>query len=391
MFDSTGLYNEILNSKEDIIVCQGGTYSSKTYSILQVLNTIAIREQDRYITIVGESIPNLKKGAMRDNDRILASSETLRSLISGSNKADRIINFSSGSLFEFTSYVTSQDAHSGKRDYLFLNEAPGISWEIAEQLINRTDRKVYIDYNPSIPFWVHEKLLKSKKFGAKTVKLIISDHRHNHFLTKEQHEHIEERARQDPGWGKVYARGLTGKVEGLIFRNWVYCDEIPKDAELIANGMDFGFTNDPTAAVAVYRQNGELWIRELLYDKELTNEHIYNELKENRNVFICDSAEPKSIQELKNFGLKVEAAQKGHDSIKSSIDILKRFKINVTRDSVNFIKELNRYKWKVDRKTGVMGNEPVDDFNHAIDALRYVALNRLSKKDRSFNYDIDYF
>jgi len=174
----------------------------------------------------------------------------------------------------------------------------------------------------------------------------------------------------------VYGRGLTGKVEGLIFRNWELCDAIPKEATLIGNGLDFGFTNDPSAAVAVYKMDNELYIKELLYSTGLTNDKIADQLKGVHGRFVCDSAEPKSIMELRGFGLSVEPAIKGADSVKSSIDILKRFKMNVTRDSVNLIKELNSYKWRVDKITGNNINEPVDFNNHAIDALRYLALNK---------------
>jgi phage terminase large subunit len=376
MFKTTPLYLANYEATEDIIVNQGGTYSSKTYTINQVLFSLAISEPNRIITIVGESIPNLKKGAMRDFDNFIGLND-LSAYFQSQNKTDRVYKTNSGSTIEFTSYVTAQDAHSGKRDYLFLNEAPGISWAIAEQLINRTNIRTFIDYNPSIPFWVHEKLLTTRQFGAKKVKLIISDHRHNPFLSKEQHEHIELRSIEDPEWGKVYGRGLTGKVEGLVFRNWVTCEAIPKDATLLANGLDFGFTNDPSASLAVYKQDGELFIDELLYSTGLTNDKLAEQLKDKHGVFICDSAEPKSIVELRNFGLKVEPAIKGADSIQNSIDMLKRYKMNITSRSVNLIKELNSYKWKVDKVTGNNTREPVDYLNHAIDALRYVALNRL--------------
>src|SRR6185369_13359556 len=227
-------------------------------------------------------------------------------------------------------------------------------------------------------FWAHERLLATKQFGNKKVKLIISDHRHNPFLTQDQHDHIEKRAAEDPEWGRVYGRGLTGKIEGLIFRNWSHCDEIPKEAELIANSLDFGFTNDPTACITVYRMDGELYIDERLYSTGLTNDKIADALKPAlTGVTICDSAEPKSIAELRNFGMYVEPAIKGPDSVKNSIDSLKRYKMHITRSSVNVIKEMNSYKWKVDKVTGNAVNEPVDFMNHAIDALRYVALNKL--------------
>jgi phage terminase large subunit len=162
--------------------------------------------------------------------------------------------------------------------------------------------------------------------------------------------------------------------------NWFVCEEIPADAKLIATGLDFGFTNDPTACLQVYQQNGELWVNELIYQTGLTNTDIATRLKVegvSRNTeIIADSAEPKSIEEFKRMGWFISGAKKGPDSINNSIDILKRYKINVTRTSVNLRKELDRYKWRVD-KTGKTINEAVDSYNHLIDALRYVALNKL--------------
>lgn len=383
MFKTSELYEINLNATEDIVVNQGGTYSGKTYSIDQVLLTKAIQEPNRVITIVGESIPNLKKGAMRDAETIIASSEVLQSLISSRNKSDRTITFSSGTIVEFTSYVTAQDAHSGKRDYLFINEAPGISWEIAEQLIDRTEIRTYIDYNPSIPFWAHEKLIRPGVYGDKKVKVIISDHRHNPFLTKAQHDHIERKAKEDPEWGRVYARGKTGKIEGLVFKEWKPATEIPQGAKYIGSSLDFGFTNDPTASADVYMSNGELFIKETLYETGLTNPDIF-EILDKSNRYIADSAEPKSIEELKRLGLKVEASTKGKDSVKAGIDILKRYKLNLI--GVNLKREFMSYKWKEDRQTGLPLNEPVDFMNHLIDGIRYVALNKLKTNKRgSYN------
>lgn len=379
MFKTSELYEVNLTANEDIIINQGGTYSGKTYSINQVLLTRAIQEPNRIITIVGESIPNLKKGAMRDADTIIAGSEVLQSLIVSRNKSDRTITFSSGSVIEFTSYVTAQDAHSGKRDYLFINEAPGISWAIAEQLINRTNIRTFVDYNPSIPFWVHERLIRPGKFGNKSVKLIISDHRHNPFLSKDQHDHIEQRAKEDPEWGRVYARGKTGKVEGLVFKDWKPATEVPDGANYIGSSLDFGFTNDPTASADVWMSDGELYIEEKLYETGLTNPDIYDRL-DKKNKYVADSAEPKSIEELKRMGLKVEASIKGKDSVNTGIDILKRYKLNLI--GVNLRREFMAYKWKEDKQTGLPLNEPVDFMNHLIDGIRYVALNKLKTNKR---------
>lgn len=286
---------------------------------------------------------------------------------------------------EFKGYQSSQDAKSGKRDYCFINEANGINHDIYVELALRTRKRVFIDYNPNNRFWVHEKVI-----GQPNVQLIISDHRHNPFLTDKIREKIENLKDIDLDLWKVYARGMTGKIEGLVFRNWSICESIPQDATFICWGGDFGFTNDPTAVLGVWKQNGELWIDLKVYETRLTNPMIYEILKEYKpNDFVFDSAEPKSIQELNNLGLYVEGAKKGPDSIIQSIDVLKRYKLNITRSSHAIVKELNAYKWKVSKVTGDPENVPVDFMNHAIDALRYVALNRLSE-DNSGHYDISF-
>lgn len=382
MFQCSVVYNANFSATEDIIINQGGTYSGKTYSIMQVLFSIAISTENATITVVGQDVPNLKRGALKDAETIIASSPILKSLITSYNGTDRVFKFASGTKMEFVSYGNAQDAHSGKREFLFVNECNGINWAIIEQLINRTNVRTFLDYNPSAEFWAHEKLIYPKKFGNKTVKLIISDHRHNPFLSEDMHAHIELRMSEDPEWGKVYGRGLTGKIEGLIFRNYATVDRIPEDAKLIGYGLDFGYSSDPTAMVAVYIQSGELWIDELIYETRLTNDDISNRLEalnlDKHADIIADSAEPKSIEELYRLGWNTYGAEKGQDSIRNSIDILKRYKLNVTVNSTNLRKELNRYQWAVD-KNGNTLDKPVDFLNHATDALRYVASNLLSK------------
>jgi phage terminase large subunit len=276
---------------------------------------------------------------------------------------------------EFKSYGNPQDAKSGKRDYCFINEANGIPFDIYTELALRTRKRVFLDYNPNSEFWVHQKVI-----GQPNVKLIISDHRHNPYLSQKVRDKIEALRDIDEDLWKVYARGRTGKIEGLIFRNWSICDSIPSTAQLIGRGIDFGFTNDPTTCMAVYKNDGELWINEELYRTNLTNKQIYEALPDKKGFFVGDSSEPKSIAELRGYGLMIEGANKGSDSVVNSIDILKRFKLNVTRSSVNFIKELNSYKWRTDKLTGKTINEPVDFMNHAIDAVRYIALNKLANR-----------
>lgn len=377
MFETGVLYKKNLDCASSVIVNQGGTSSGKTYSILQVLFTRAISEKC-VITIAGQDIPNLKSGALRDAQSIVERSEVLQTKIASYNKSERIYTFTSGSVMEFKSYSNAQDAKSGKRDYLFVNEANGIPYEVYDELAMRTYKQIFIDYNPNRTFWVHDLIIPDSN-----TTLFISDHRHNPFLSQGTRDKIEAKRKVDYELWKVYARGLTGKIEGLIFPNCSIVDAVPSDAKLIGIGQDFGFTNDPSASIAVYMQNGELFLDELIYETGLTNPDIAKRLKEhgvdNKVDIVADSAEPKSIAELNVLGLHVIHAVKGPDSIDAGINILKRYHMNITRRSTGLRKEQQNYIWAKD-KDGKTTNKPIDDFNHAWDAVRYLASRKLKLK-----------
>ena len=375
LFAVLPLYDANIEAVERTIVNQGGTSSGKTYSIMQVLFTLGMSESRQVITVVGQDIPNLKVGAYRDAKTILDSSPYLRMWWPVINEGERIIKCVNGSIIEFKSYADAQDAKSGKRDYLFVNEANGIIYEVYWQLAIRTRKRVFIDYNPTARFWVHDELI-----GREGVRLIISDHRKNYFLTEEEHARIE--GITDPELHKVYARGKTGKVEGLVLTDWDIVDTLPtfEEWKMSAYGLDFGFTNDPSALEHVILAHGELWIDELIYSTGLTNPEIADRAKErgisHQEQIIADCAEPKSIRELQAHGLWVAPSPKGADSIVSGLDILKRYHIHVTRRSIGIISNLRAYKWDKDRD-GNPTNKPEDKNNHGIDAIRYVALAKL--------------
>lgn len=360
-----------------VCVNQGGTSSGKTYTIMQVLIYMALIEAGSITTVVGQDLPNLKVGALRDAKTILAGSEWLAGYFN-IHESEHYLQCKNNSIIEFKSYNDEQDAKNGKRDYLFVNEANGIPYEIYWQLAIRTRKKIWIDYNPSERFWVHNEVK-----GRQGVKMIISDHRGNPFLSKEEHERIE--SIEDKELWKVYARGLTGKLSGVIFPNFRIVDSMPeRDSWKVQGyGLDFGFTNDPTALVHCVIAHGELWTDLEIYETGLTNPMIAEKTREagitKANQIIADSAEPKSITELRNAGLWVIPTVKGKDSIMVGIDILHRYKWNVTRRSIGLIEELQSYKWKKDRD-GKKTNIPIDKYNHAIDATRYFALMRLNVK-----------
>lgn len=368
------LYDENCDPQARIFVNQGGTSSGKTYCIMQRLISIAVNEPATIITVAGQDLPNLKVGAMRDTETIFGDSEWLQGFFTW-NRSDYTIKGQNGSLIEFKSYDGEQDAKNGKRDYLFINEANGITYGIYWQLAIRTRRQIFIDYNPSARFWVHEQVM-----GREGVKLIISDHRSNMFLTDEEHRRIE--GISDPELWKVYARGKTGSITGLVFSHFNVVDELPPREEwkVSVYGMDFGFTNDPTTLVHLVLAHGEIWTDELIYQTGLTNPDIARLMKEagltGRDDVIADSAEPKSIHELCLQGMNVKPCRKGADSVINGIDILKRYTWNVTRRSTGLRKELLAYKWKQDRD-GNLTSQPLDGFDHSIDACRYAASETL--------------
>lgn len=369
------LFRENYESDKRFLVNQGGTSSGKTYTIMQVLIVFAIMEAGCIITVVGQDLPNLRVGAFRDAKTIIRGSEWLSAFFKV-NESLHYIQGRNGSVIEFNSYADEQDAKNGKRDYLFVNEANGVSYEIFWQLQIRTRKKVFLDYNPTSRFWVHDKII-----GRKDALLIISNHRNNHFLSEEEHERIEG-IEDDELW-RVYARGLTGKLEGVVFTNWDIVDELPPQGEwkMNARGLDFGFTNDPSALERVVLAHGELWIDEELYDTGYTNPMLAKAMKEagvrRNDVVIADCAEPKSIAEIKAEGIYIVPSVKGGDSINVGIDILKRYKIHITRRSKGLIENMQAYKWKKDRD-GKRTNNPIDAYNHGIDAVRYVALSKLN-------------
>ena len=377
MIKTSALYHKNYKSTADVIVNQGGTSSGKTYAILQVLFSKAINEVCN-ITVVGQDIPNLKVGAGRDADDIVINSPAIRQQIVSFHMSDRIFTFKNGSILEFNSYDNEQDAKSGKRDYLFVNEANGIPYNVFEQLHLRTRKQTYLDYNPDASFWVHDKVIP-----LATTDLIISDHRHNPFLSDKVREKIEALKDKDLDLWKVYARGMTGRIEGLVIRKWFITKEDISDKKLIGYGMDFGFANDPTSLIEVRMEDGELYVKELIYDTGLTNHDISNRMEildiSRGSLIIADSAEPKSIEELRRLRWTIDGVKKGSDSLMFGINLLKGYKINVHASSKNLIKELEKYKWKVDR-TGKSLNVPIDEHNHAIDALRYIIMHKFSKK-----------
>lgn len=370
------LFNKIRNCDKKIIVLQGGTSSAKTVTALQACTTFAHEERDQVITVAGQDIPNLKKGAIRDFQHYIEPDKEVRRLLDGPfNKSDRIYTFKNNSIIEFNSYNDEQDAKSGKRDYLFCNEANGIPFMVFWQLQRRTRKKVIIDYNPTSSFWAHERLLSGQdsEFAGK-VQLFITDHRHNPFLTQEEHDSIESIS--DPDLFKVYARGMTGKIKGLIFGHFKKCDKPPEIYDRIFYGIDYGYTNDPTALVKIWAVGRQRYMKELCYEPGLAAETIKTILLANGfkdGELIYSEADPNMINQLRILNLPVYPAIKGPGSIAAGISKVREYECFYF-DSPNFEKEILFYKWVTaqDVLTGkeVMTNQPTDAWNHDCDATR---------------------
>ena len=379
MLIETTAQRKILKLKKRVRIVQGGTSSSKTFTIIPLLIQYAIQTPNSEISIVSESIPHLKRGAMKDFLKIMSWTNNFKP--HNFNKSNLTYKFSNGSYIEFFSADQPDKLRGARRDILFINECNNVTFESYQQLSIRTKKFIYLDYNPTNTFWVHTELKDDSDF-------IILTYKDNEALDPAIVKEIEkakvkaETSSYWENWWKVYGLGQIGSLEGVIFNNWKQCDKIPDTAEFIAYGLDWGFTNDPTALVAIYRYNNAIYIHELIYQTGLTNGEIVNHLKANNvqshQCIVADSAEPKSIQDLSNAGYYMEPAKKGADSILLSINRLQEYEIFVTSYSINIIKELRNYRWAKD-KEGKSINTPMDAMNHSIDAIRYVALNRLSK------------
>lgn len=366
------------------IVNKGSTRSSKTYSILQLLVHIINTSADPLvISVVSESMPHLKKGCIRDFREILLAEGKWND--KDWNATDKIYKINS-SMIEFFSADNPSKVHGPSRDVLYINECINVDYEIYRQLAIRTTRSVFLDCNPCFEFWLDEKVLVQTNES----QLIHSTYKDNEYLSVAQIKEIESN-RGDEDWWQVYGEGLTGSHKGVVVRNWDIVPQMPDMYKKRWIGMDFGFTNDPTAIVDIRLAGGELWVDELLYAKGYDNMMIASHLESldipRDTLIIADSAEPKSIKEISIMGWKTEAAQKGQDSVNTGISILNRYKKHITQSSVNIINEYRNYRWKNDA-FGNPTNVPVDRYNHSIDAQRYVCLNQLMEKNSGLSYSV---
>lgn len=356
--------HKLIKLKKRIKGIAGGTSAGKTISIIQILIDKAQRDKVPTLTsITSESMPHLKRGAIRDFLDIMQSHNYFKDSLW--NKTDFTYTFETGSKIEFFSLDMPHKVRGPRRNRLFINEANNIPLETFDQLEIRTKEEIWLDWNPTQEFWWYTEV--SKRDDADFEILTYKD---NEGLDQSIIDSIERR-KDNKNWWLVYGLGQLGEVEGKIYKDWAFIDEIPHEARLERYGMDFGYSNDPTAIVAIYRYNGGFILDEITYQKGLSNKQIADIFNNQpKSLVIADSAEPKSIDEIMSYGVSILGSTKGQGSVLQGIQYVQDQRISVTKRSLNLIKEYRNFMWKTD-KEGKIINEPEHTFKHAMDAVSY--------------------
>jgi len=383
MLQNTTAIKKISSLKKRIKIVQGGTSAGKTFGILPILINIATSVENMEISVVSESIPHLRRGALKDFLKIMRS--TNRYVEGRYNKSLLKYNFANGSYIEFFSADDSAKLRGSRRDVLYVNECNGIDFNSYTELSIRTKKSIFLDFNPANEFWVHTELVEEDNSD-----FIILTYRDNEALDEsivKELEKNQEKAKTSnfwKNWCKVYIDGEIGNLEGIVFENWKQISQVPEDAKFLGYGLDFGYTNDPTSIVEVYSWNGKRVVNEICYNTQMVNSDIANRL-EKHELIIADSAEPKSIEEIKRLGYMIKGCTKGRDSILYGVQLMQSQEYLVTSNSLNLIKELRGYVWDSD-KSGKRLNKPKGGQDHAIDALRYFEMESLSGKNNGTYY-----
>jgi len=383
MYKVTTATRKIAKLNSRIRAVQGGTSASKSISILLYLIDKAQRDEKPTLTsIVSESLPHLKRGVIRDFLNITQEHGYFKD--DQWNKSDFTYTFETGSRIEFFSADQPSKVRGPRRDRLFINEANNIPYETFDQLEVRTKEFVFMDWNPTNEFWYYTEV-EGKRDDVEHIVLTYLD---NEGLDPAIVESIEQRKNRK-GWWRVYGEGLLGEVEGKIYKDWQIIDEVPHEARLVRRGLDYGYTNDPSACVDIYQYNGGYVLDELFYKKGMSNRVIADHLKSSeKDIMVCaDSAEPKSNDEIAEYGISIIGATKGLGSVSQGIQFVQDQRISVTRRSSNVIREYRNYLWKSDRDGKIL-NEPEHEFSHSMDAIRYglasLGIDSFSTKEHKY-------
>ena len=387
MLVRTTAINKILALKKRIKIIQGGTSAGKTFGILPCLIHKAADTPNTEISVVAESIPHLRRGALRDFLKIMKW--TNRYFDDRYNKSHLRYDFANGSFIEFFSADDSSKLRGARRDILYINECNNIQFDAYNELSIRTKKEIYLDFNPANEFWVHTELKHESD-----ADFIILTYKDNEGLDEGIVQQIEKnrlKAKTSTywdNWWRVYGEGKIGQLQGAVFTNYTIIDKIPEEARLIGIGLDFGYSADPTAIIEIYTYNNQRILNEKAYQTKMLNSDIAQILPVSVPI-VADSAEPKSIEEIRRqkHGILIKGATKGKDSINYGIDVMQRQDYLVTKSSTNLIKELRSYCWDTD-KTGKRLNKPIDTFNHGIDAIRYHEMDTLGLNKNYGSYSI---
>jgi len=367
--NTTITFENILESKTRVTQHVGGTRSGKTYAILQYLIVEAIKNPQT-ITIVRKTIPSLKRTVMKDFKDILTDIGIWNE--NRMNITDRIYQLQDSTL-QFISTDDAEKLRGIKSDILFIDEASEVDEESYFQLSIRTTGKIILAYNPTVsPYHWLRQMGDCDRF--------VTTYKDNPHLPKDMIKAIEELEIKNPRYYLIYGKGEFAPNERSVYE-FTTCGEF--EAEFVAFGLDWGYSQDPTAVVAVYKSGDRIYLEEVLYEKGLVIKEIADRLNklgiDKSYEIFCDSSEPRSIEELYRMGFNAKAVQKGPDSRRFGISILKNYKIFVHNKSQNLINELYSYQYGVD-KYGHTTDIPEDGFDHLLDAARYVGMMKLTQK-----------
>lgn len=378
-FVRTTAINKMLDLKKRIKGVQGSTSAGKTYGIIPIEIDYAAENPFTETSIVSESVPHLRRGAMRDFFKIMR--QTGRWIPEHWKWTTSTYTFANGSYIEFFGADDEAKLRGARRDRLYMNEANNMPFNVYTQLVSRTKGSVFMDWNPTSSFWFHDELIDDDD-----VDFIILTYLDNEACPDSARDFIlKAKAKASTStfwknWYRVYGLGLIGNLEGVVFPEWKSIDVVPDTARLLGYGMDFGYSNDPSTLIACYKHDDKTIFDEVIYQKGLLNSDIANLIKQQqRGVIYADSAEPKSIAEIRRYGIPIKATVKGRDSIMYGITLLQEKDFYITKRSTNLIKELRSYSWQID-KEGNKINKPIDAFNHGIDAMRYFAMMTFKNK-----------